>query len=85
MTEESGIFKEYIKPIITTTLSGLFFVIWWSWTQGIEADKEAKANLFGKWDAQQQRNYEACKEDNVILEGRVYELTLKLIENNVCK
>ena len=80
MSTDNGIFREYIKPIITTTLSGLFFVVWWSWTEGVEADKQAKSNLFGKWDTEQQAKLDKSEAREIVLEERHYQLLLKYID-----
>lgn len=79
--EDQSIFQEYIKPAVGFMLTGIMFILWSAITDYMDADKEAKANLFSKWDEAKEIQYQECREDKIIAEQRVWELTLKLIED----
>ncbi len=81
MNTEGTLFKDWIKPIITTVLSGLFFVIWWSWTEGVEADKTTKANLFSKWDQEQQAKLDKAEAEVIYWRGMYF----NSMENRCCE
>jgi len=79
--EDQSIFQEYIKPAVGFILTGIMFILWSAITDYMDADKEAKANLFSKWDEAKEIQYQECREDKLIAQQRVYDLTKQLIES----